>query len=415
MRRSFAARPNVVRRLAALGRTLAAVAGLVALPAVAAADVVSVDTSATLRALSVFEGGGQDITLPIPDGFADLHESVTANATGGQGRGTATLDVDVTRSTDGLTVSARGTTDIESPGTLEGLKFTGSGGAVGLRVSFCLDERASFVVSSAIDVQTNGTTESTDATFDFDGTDPAIEIVAEDASDRPRSTGIGRNGILEPGCYSVDCTTNSSLGDTQAASRSSFSIDLTVATTENDVGSIFRWIGPSVGVFAQDGNWDPTGVPAFVDGVRSDTALFQSVRTVDVDITTLASATIAPAKDRDLATLAIPPTCTGLITRTIGRLQLDAAQDLELVNGTLALNALSLEQPSLTIENNGLLELRTAGLCARNAQLGGGRKPSLAIVSGPGGKLQTLARMSVGGTGRGSGALQVRDGGIMAS
>ena len=72
-------------------------------------------------------------------------------------------------------------------------------------------------------------------------------------------------------------------------------------------------------------------------------------------------------------------------------------------------------KPSLTIENNGLLELRDAGLCARNAVLGGGTKPSIAIVSGPAGKLQTLARLSVGGTGKGSGSLVVRDGGIMAS
>jgi T5SS/PEP-CTERM-associated repeat protein len=403
----------VLRRFSALGRTLAAV--VVALPVAALADVTSVDTRGTLRALSVFEGGGEDITLPIPDGFEDLHESVTANATENKGRGTATLDVEISRSTDGLTVSARGTTDIESPGTLDGLDFTGSGGAVGLNVFFCLDERASFVVSSTLQVQTNGDTESTDATFDFDGTDPEIELVAEDASDRPRNASIGRSGILDPGCYSLDGTTNSSLGDTQSASRSSFTFSLTLATSENDDGNVFRWIGPSVGVFAQENNWDPTGVPAFEEGVRSDTALFQGLGSVDVDITTLAAATLPPAKDRELAPIVLAPTCTGPITRTIGRVRLDAARDLELVNGTLALNALSIAEPSLTIENNGLLELRDAGLCARNAQLGGGRKPSLAIVSGPGGKLQTLARLSIGGSGRGTGTLQVRDAGIAAS
>lgn len=270
-------------------------------------------------------------------------------------------------------------------------------------------------MSSSLAVQTNGDTESTDATFDFDGTDPAIELVAEDASGLPRNASLGRSGILEPGCYSIDGTTNSSLGDTQSASRSSFSFDLTVTTTENDVGGLFRWIGPSVGVFAQESNWDPTGIPAFVEGVRSDTAFFDRVGSVDVDITTLAAATLPPAKDRDVAAGALPPTCSGPITRTIGRLRLDAARDLELVNGTLQLNALSLQEPSLTIENNGLLEVRTAGLCARNAQLGGGRKPSLAIVSGPSGKLQTLARLSIGASGRGTGTLQVRDGGIMAS
>jgi len=131
MRLAFAVAPRIAaRRLLAFGRTLTAI--VATLPAVALADVTSVDTNATLRALSVFQGGGQDITLPIPDGFEDLHESVTANASENRGRGTATLDVDITRSTDGLTVNARGTTDIESPGTLEGLSFTGSGGAVGL-------------------------------------------------------------------------------------------------------------------------------------------------------------------------------------------------------------------------------------------------------------------------------------------
>lgn len=413
MHLAFAAPPRVARRVLALGRSLTAVA--LAFPALALADVTSVDTSATLRALSVFQGGGQDITLPIPDGFEDLHESVTANATDDKGRGTATLDVEITRSTDILTVSARGATDIESPGTLEGLNFTGSGGAVGASIFFCIDERASFVVSSQLSVQTNGDTESTDATFDFSGTNPEIELVAEDASGLPRNASIGRNGILEPGCYSIDGTTNSSLGDTQSASRSSFSFDLTVATTENDVGGIFRWVGPSVGVFAQEGNWDPTGVPAFVEGLRSDTAFFDRVGSVDVDVTTLATATVPPAKDRDVAAGALPPTCSGPITRTIGRLRLNSARDVELVNGTLQLNALSLQEPSLTIENNGLLEVRTAGLCARNAVLGGGRKPSLAIVSGPSGKLQTLARLSIGANGRGSGELQVRDAGIMAS
>ena len=413
MRRASTALAAAGRLLAVWGRILAV--AVVALPAVATADVVSVDTQATLRALSVFQGGGEDITLPIPDDFEDLNETVTANATDDKGRGTATIDVEITRSTDGLTVSARGTTDIESPGTLEGLDFTGSGGAVGLGVFFCLDEPASFVVSGTVEVQTNGDTESTDATFDFDGTNPEIELVAEDASGLPRNASIGRSGILEPGCYSIDGTTNSSLGDTQSASRSSFSFDLTVATTDDEDASIFRWIGPIVGVFAQENNWDPTGVPAFVEGVRSDTALFSRLNSVDVDITTLPSATLPPAKDRTAATIVVPPTCTGPITRTIGRLQLEAAKDVELENGTLEVNALSIEEPSLTIENNGLLELRDAGLCARNAQLGGGRKPSLAIVSGPGGKLQTLARLSIGASDRGAGTLQVRDGGIAAS
>ena len=397
--------------LATLGSSVFALA-LLLLPTNAVADVVSLDTQATLRALSRFQGLGEDITVPIADGFKTLDESVTAHAAGDQGRGTAAVSVDIAQSLDRLTVRARGSTDIESPGTLAGLPQTGSGGAVGLSVRFCVDERASFVVSSSLDVQTNGATESSDATFDFPAATPPIAIVAEDAKGLPRATNAGRSGVLEPGCYGVDATTNSSLGDTQSASKTAFAFDLDVTTNQNAVGDVFRWIGPSVGVFAQDGNWDPTGIPAFVDGVRSDTALFEKLGSVDVDVTTLAGLSVPPAKSRG-GERTVTTACSGPITRTIGRLQLDAAKDLELVNGTLALNALSLEEPSLTIENNGLLELRDAGLCARHAVVGGGKKPSLAIVSGPGGKLETLARLSIGSDGKGS--LQVRDGGVVSS
>ena len=95
MRRASTALAAAGRLLAVWGRILAV--AVVALPAVATADVVSVDTQATLRALSVFQGGGEDITLPIPDDFEDLNETVTANATDDKGRGTATIDVEITR------------------------------------------------------------------------------------------------------------------------------------------------------------------------------------------------------------------------------------------------------------------------------------------------------------------------------
>lgn len=71
---------------------------LLAKPAVA--DVVSIDTSATLRVLSRHQRLGQDITVPIANGFKELDESITAHAAGDQGRGTAAVKVKVVQSID---------------------------------------------------------------------------------------------------------------------------------------------------------------------------------------------------------------------------------------------------------------------------------------------------------------------------
>jgi T5SS/PEP-CTERM-associated repeat protein len=186
--------------------------------------------------------------------------------------------------------------------------------------------------------------------------------------------------------------------------RGSYQVTLEVTPAGPD-GNVFRWIGPTQGGFGNDQNWDPTGVPAFVPDTRSDTALFQDVE-ARVDVNALANLA-APATGGRAGTV---PGCAGPITRTIGRLLLDATSDVTLFNGALALDGISLADPALTLQDQGLLQLGDATICVLDAAIGASGRPSFAFVQGPGGVLQTRERLSIGVDGKGT--LTVRDGGI---
>jgi hypothetical protein len=176
-------------------------------------------------------------------------------------------------------------------------------------------------------------------------------------------------------------------------------------------GTVFPWTGPSGGGFGNAANWKPDNdIPSFVDGSRSDTALFQNLRTpLTVDLSSSA-ATIksAPLKNSS----GFVSQCAGVVTRSIGNLQVDNVKSLEPINGTLALDSLSLDEPSLKVLNGGLLELDQSALCAQHALIGGGGQISTVDVN-TNGFLQTIGRLSIGQAG--IGALDVSSAGVMQS
>jgi T5SS/PEP-CTERM-associated repeat protein len=174
-------------------------------------------------------------------------------------------------------------------------------------------------------------------------------------------------------------------------------------------GNVFPWVGSSGGGFGNAANWKPDNdIPSFVDGSRSDTALFQNLRTpLTVDLSSSAAAAPPP-----VGVAAPVGQCAGVVTRSIGNLQVDNVQLLEPINGTLALDSLSLDQPSLTVLNGGLLSLDKSALCAQHALIGGGGKTSKVEVTGSG-FLQTIGRLSVGRGG--IGALDFFNSGVVQS
>ncbi|HVN91614.1 MAG TPA: Calx-beta domain-containing protein [Candidatus Binataceae bacterium] len=184
----------------------------------------------------------------------------------------------------------------------------------------------------------------------------------------------------------------------------SFTVTITLGP-EPPPGTVFPWTGKSSDAFGNQANWKPdNGIPEFLTGSRSDTASFQDLGTLSVDLSAAAERRPPPSNAIGL--------CAGVINQSAGQMIVNNVASLEPINGTLALDSISFDQPSLMITNGGLLDLDKAAVCAQNAVIGSGVKAS-GIAVRDSGFLQTLGRLSVGQLGLG--ALGVGNGGVMQS
>lgn len=313
----------------------------------------------------------------------------------------------------GIDVTSRGEAVLEAPREI-GLGITS------FAFAFRSDEPIMVAVSAQIQVESPLSAASSNAVLDFScGCDPDdpeegeactladIELEVEDSPDYPRSASASRSGRATGGC-SLFAFANTSLGAEQTTASAKWTITLTVspAPPEPD-GDDFRWVGPVQGAFGDERNWDPDGpleegVPAFVDGVRSDTARFDGSRAVGVDLGAAAS-----PNQRALAPVL---GCSGAVTRRTGRLVVSRTRELAPFGGTWALDDLSLDEPSLEVGDNGSVLLSDAALCARHAKIGTSGRRSFVVATGPAGALQSLGSLALGVHGEGN--LRVADGGV---
>lgn len=314
---------------------------------------------------------------------------------------------------DGIDVTSRGEAVLEAPREI-GLGITS------FAFAFRSDEPVLVSISAQIAVASPLSDASSNAVLDFScGCDPDdpedgeactladIELEVEDSPEYPRSASVSRSGRATGGC-SLFAFANTSLGVDQTTASAKWTVTLTVspAAPEPD-GDDFRWIGPAQGAFGDEANWDPDGpleegVPAFVDGVRSDTARFDGSRPVRVDL--------GAAANPDGRVPAAVPGCSGAVTRRTGRLVVSRTRELAPFGGTWALDDLSLDEPSLEVGDNGSVLLSDAALCARHAKIGASGRRSFVVATGPAGALQSLGSLALGVHGEGN--LRVVDGGV---
>lgn len=346
----------------------------------------------------------------------------TSSATLGGARGVATQRVSHSLADGVLTVTASGDCAAEATltGDAERDALQASESEQTFLLGFETNVPARFSLSGDVAVTggTSITPAGTRAIVSF--VQGGVDIQADDATGSPQSQNASVSGELPAGGGSIGggCRTSAlRFGDPIPLATARWRLTLTVELPA--AGDVFVWAGPQAGAFGDAGNWDPegpatSGVPSFLPGERSDTALFGAVRArVDLGSAAALEQTSQRTRAARLASRGTAPQCAGPVQHTIGRLLLDSTRELEPVNGTLALNALSLEDASLTLEDNALLDLADAVLCARHAQVGARGRPSIALVQGPGGVLETLGRLSVGLGGEGT--LRIQGGGIASS
>ena len=418
-------------------RVLLALLGAIASPLPAAAEITFPDTaSIALRTFS--ERGAQvDRDVVVPEDPTNASITATSQlepALGSLQTSTTSLEIRTAVGDDAAQIEVSGSFRIvhDFP---DGPVQLANSGAVALGFfRVCISEPMSFSVSASGEIEgtletfaQGGNQQTYNPVFMSAGVDAHRfvagigDIDAGGAPVRPNAS-LNANGVLIADCHSVGGTIDARLAVPQEGFvqgpflnipevRGSFRIRFSLSPAGPDESEsesdIFTWVGPAQGAFGDEGNWrdenGAAGVPGFVSLAEADTARFQG-GTVRVDLAALAAASRAPR--------GVAAQCAGPVTRTIGRLVLDAAA-LEPVNGALALDSLALDARSLTVEDNGLLDLREATLCARHAEIGATGRPSAALVSGPGGVLQTLGSLSVGSLGEGT--LRVLSGGIVSS
>jgi len=160
------------------------------------------------------------------------------------------------------------------------------------------------------------------------------------------------------------------------SANGSYSWNLSVSP--QPTGNTFLWVGPSVEDFGTPSNWQANSVPA-----NGDTAEFRNRGPTIVD---LGGASGTPCSSP---------------SQTIARLDVVNVNGLMPVNGTLEMASLSPGNPSLTVENGGVVDIGNSTLCARHALVGNGTGVSEVTVRSPTGSFETTGTLSVGGSGAG--------------
>jgi hypothetical protein len=392
-----------------------AVALLLAGPAGA---VITVEPGVFLLASSVTDADGEDVGVgELPLVVPPFDESFVATSPGGGVATTgARIEVESVAGDVGTaTVTASGDASVTHPLLGDEDHFISSSADSKFGVRICVDRPASYTGQVQATIEA-GNPQSSEAEIGFCCDENGEDVVrsSEDGDPVPLSLplvgSLAAGNCLEVGA-GVDPRLDYDLGLPTA--RGSWRVSLSVS--EDTPSDVFVWKGGAQGSFGDPTNWDPEGpategVPTKVVGVRADTALFQGSGAV-VDLGGgVALAAAAPLAADDV------PSCSGVVTRITERKVIDQTGEtppVEVTNGTLQLDALSASEPSLIVRNGGHLLLDEGAVCARHADIGTSGSRSVATVLGPGGNLQTLARLSIGLLGEG--ILNVLHGGIARS
>jgi T5SS/PEP-CTERM-associated repeat protein len=222
-----------------------------------------------------------------------------------------------------------------------------------------------------------------------DSAGPALQLRSFDTS-----------GVLAPGRYLLRVAgSSSSQVDRQRADQglfslagnAAFSFVLDFTTPSPPTGQVIRWINPIGGTFGDSLNWSPQQVPE-KSATRDDTALFDLNNNYAVNIDS---------------------------ARTIERLVVRHGR-VDFDNNILTVAATSPTVPSVSIENDGRLNIATGGLRSVHAIIGNAppvdpANPPTAevLVANINQGWQLTGNLAVGGAGKGR--LFVANGGLVGS
>jgi len=421
------------------------------MPQLASAAITLSTTNATIRGsgLDFFNLANDTESVSDSSLFTSFNHSVHATTHGHSGVelddfASQDTEINLDSAGDTLTIKSSGSFSINhkapDPVDRENIQSSASSD---LEIQFCIDEPHSFSASASGQIQApNGSfTNGRFKNFFFagfvgvvlpasNGVGTGLIVMATVNTDIPDAPSGGTNssGVLPAGCYFVEADLDPNPGlisplfvpadpdktkQNPPTASGSYQLQVNVGPEPApDTVHLFPWIGPSGGGFGNQANWKPdNGIPTFVDGSEVDTALFQGLGTLTVDLSSSA------ASSRSAPAPASAPTpvgqCAGVVTRAIGRLEVDNTRELEPLSGTLALDSLSFSEPSLTVLDGGRLEVDQSAVCVQNALIGGGgRGDNFVDVSNPG-FFQTLGRLSVGQSA--PALLSVSNGGVAQS
>jgi T5SS/PEP-CTERM-associated repeat protein len=371
-------------------------------PARVAAEIVvfSSRASASIQVMSgVFDPGFvapvEQAQSPVTD-FAAALAATPAGPFSATARSSQTARVEAQGGT--LSVRAEGSTFVSAPGVSDPpLSNLFAQATNSFSLAFRVTERASVAASAS----TFGTTlEGDAATISCDtpggpvsraGTSVSLSLELDAGATCSVSAvlGVARNGnrdFLDP-------------GERAATLR----VSISVSEEGPDDGTVFRWVGPAQGAFAEQGNWENenggSGVPSFRSFADADAALVEGESALDLDL--------GGALSRDAL-----PRGAG-VTRQTGRLVVRSTQRLRPFGGTLLLDSLEpgLGQRSLEIDGAGVF-LDQGGVTARHVAVGQGSDGALEVV-GPDGFFTTLGRFGIGGDADGN--VTIRDAATVTS
>lgn len=289
--------------------------------------------SASVSALAASEDVGSDGELFSDDDVVTAF-AATAEAQSGGYRSRETLDVQIERGESRVTVAAAGSCEsVGEPAPFERAEGVTS---FSIRIDVGTPTRISLRGSLSADGPEGGSQGSTFVTLSVPGEPGFFAEIAD--GQLPVEHEVVGSGVVRIGT-TCSSTTGTGAGSDLPSVSSSFEITLTLGNEESDV---FAWVGGRTGDFDVPENWDPQGVPTFVPGERSDTALFDARR---------AEVNFAPS-----AAAASRRVGRGPLRREIGRLIVDRG-DLTTLATTLTLRDASLSDPSLIVRGGGSLLL----------------------------------------------------------
>ena len=307
-----------------------------------------------------------------------------AEKEGRRATGTATQRSHLTSSAASILFSSSNSTSARAQRTGEHLKDfnTGAGGSTTFTFSFSTVNGATYTLGGAVSVQTTGTTDSCDAQVlltgsSDDGDDISLDFEAEDNSGTPRNVGISKSGTLKPGGYTLTIFALSTIGETQAESRSAANVTFSVnelppAPPQPPAENVLRWNRSGGGTFAETVNWTPHQVPLKTT-VEADTAIFPLAHTYAVNV--------GSAHTERL-----------IVSRGF----------VKFLSSNYTVDALSLDSPSLIVTQGGTLSIVSGILRSRHTAIGADAGSSGKVLVGTVDAIwQNSGRLAVGSAGAG--------------